>query len=218
MKTILDYAEVWALIFPILFSWKAFQATWPFKIVAIYVWGAFFINVMIVCGHLYSDGFGGIFFPNLYLYNIHSIFRLICFSLFFIALMQPLLEAVKKLLPILCLILITINFFNYEDFFNPSTFSSRLFSLEMALLLFYCLQFYLFILKEDTPASPSPTKWIVMGLFIYVIINFPYFLLFRTLIETDNLNFVKTMWYIHNVTYIVLCLYITKAFHAITNK
>ena len=156
-------------------------------------------------------------FPNNYIYNIHSIFRFICFSSFFIYLKQPFLVNLKKWIPVFSILFVVINFLFFENFFRPNSFSSRLFAVEAGLLLFYCLQYYLYHLSEDKVFKRGGDFWIVTGLSIYVIFNFPYFLLYTTLVE-HHLFIAMNFWNFHNITYIILCIFIAKAFYAERNN
>ena len=97
-----------------------------------------------------------------------------------------------------------------ENFFRQDTFSSRLMATEAGILLFYCLQYYLFKLQEEsTTTKRSGDFWMVTGLSIYVVFNFPFFLLYTSLKVKDQVNW----WNIHNISYIILCIFIAKAFY-----
>jgi hypothetical protein len=122
-------------------------------------------------------------------------------------------------MPLFSLLFLIINFSFFENFYEVDTISSRLFAVESGLLLFYCLQYYLFKLQaEDVVEKRGPDYWVVMGLSIYVVFNFFYFLFYKTLIEGGYGKFVAHMWNYHNLTFIILCIFIAKAFHASGHK
>lgn len=171
---------------------------------------------MIDIGDVYKDKVPKWLHPNNYLYNIHSIVRYSCFTLFFLRLNHPYRKIIKKILPFVS-VLILFNFIFLERFVKENSFSSTLLSGEACLLLFYCLQYYLFKLKDDNfEMQKQPEFWAVTGLSIYVVFNFPYFLLYSYLVnkrDANLINFVMQMWYYHNITFIILCIFIAKAFY-----
>ncbi len=138
-----------------------------------------------------------------------------CFSVFFISLKQPYLVYTKGALPVISFLFIIANFLFFEDFFNRNAFSSRLLAIEAGILLFYCLQYYLFKLQEDSASHKKAADfWVVTGLSIYVVFNFPFFLLYTSLEVKDQVNW----WYVHNISYIILCIFIAKAFYVSRNR
>lgn len=147
---------------------------------------------------------------NNYVYNIHSIVRFLCFCAFFERLRQPFLIPFKKVLPYITAIIVVLNFKFNEKFFLSQTISSNLFALEAGVLLFYCLQYYLFKLQEETFTSKTADFWITTGLSIYVVFNFPFFLMYTSLSPKNQSDW----WYVHNVSYVIFCIFIAKAFYA----
>ena len=82
------------------------------------------------------------------------------------------------------------------------------------MLLFYCLEYYLYKLQDDNfEIKKQPDFWIVTGLSIYVVFNFPYFLFYKYLLDIKEEKFVVQMWNFHNVTFIIFCIFIAKAFY-----
>ncbi len=223
LQEILDWSEAWAPLIPlIILSFKGKQPNFLNPII-IYLWFALIIDLIIDAGWKFGWKFEGAvpgwMHPNNYLYNIHSIVRFICCSSFFILLKQPFRTTIKKLIPILSLIFLMVNFIFFENFYEVATISSRLFAVESGLLLFYCLQYYLFKLREeDVGEKKGSDYWIVMGLSIYVVFNFFYFLLYTTLLDNNYTRFVIAMWNYHNISFIILCIFIAKAFYAAGHK
>jgi FtsH-binding integral membrane protein len=150
------------------------------------------------------------------LYNIHSVVRFTCYSLFFIGLGQQKLNPVYKALPIVSLLIFIVNFTLVDDFFNPAHLSGNLLAGEAYLLLIYCMLYYLFKLRDDdTTLSTEPDFWAVTGLAIYVVANFFVFLFYVPMIQADP-KMANDMWDVHNYAYITLCLFTAKAMYDAT--
>lgn len=219
LQEILDWSEVWALLIPLIVLWKYPKQPTYFKPVIIYLWLALLIDIVIDVGWKIKDYYPQLYekyeLPwlrdNNYLYHIHSIVRFICFSTFFIRLGQPYQQKVKRIIPYIALLLLFVNFVFFENFFLKETFSSNLLATEAGLLLFYCLQYYLFRLQEESVSEKRPADyWIVLGLSIYVVVNFFYFLFYNTL-DADTKMY---LWHYHNVSFIIFCIFIAKGFYA----
>jgi hypothetical protein len=212
LQTILDWSEVWATLIPLFFLLR--KKTLPsFMVpVKIYVWLALILNLSI---DIIMDFYIAWNFPswlrnNNHLYNIHSITRLILFTWFFIRLNQPQLVNIKKIIPILFVAFAIINFMWFEPF---NLFSSRLHTTESAILLFYCLQYYFYFLQQDQMSfKKNPSFWATTGLSLYVVINFFIFLFYKTLIE-ESIQFAVSIWDVHNISYIIFCIFLGKAFY-----
>jgi hypothetical protein len=213
VKEIFDWSEAWAPLIPliVLFFFKKQPAY--FKPVIVYLLIAFFLN--LICDLLWKQNKLGISFTtynNNPFYNLHSILRLLCFSLFFIKLKQPFLNGVKKLLPALFIIFIIINFITWENFFLEKI-SATVHTLEAGILLFYCLQYFLFLQKvEQSSYLKLPHFWVVVGLSIFVAASFPIYLFYDRAIYTD-LPFTITIWQVQKAVFLILCIFISKAFY-----
>ncbi|MEO6668655.1 MAG: hypothetical protein ABIN36_04200 [Ferruginibacter sp.] len=212
--TILDWSEVWALLIPLVVLLKFKKQPGYLKPIIIYLWVALFIDLAIDIGFKYKHLNPYLIYPNNYLYNIHSILRFILFSNFFIALKQPSLVTLKKVIPLIILFLAILNFIFFEPFFSSVSFSSRLLATEAGVLLFYCLQYYLFKLQEEHVFQKTADYWMVTALSIYVVFNFPFFLLYSSL----EVKFQVFWWNIHNVSFIIFCIFIAKAFYVSRNR
>ena len=240
LQEILDWSEVWAPLIPlVLVSFMGKQPRY-FIPVIVYLWFALLIGALadagwkfqvsvkevtdIYCNNCYSsadlkDEFlqatPAWMYPNTYLYNVHSIGRFICFSIFFYLLSKSFRTKLNKLLLLLVMLFIIINFWFAEEFYSPNSFSSRLFAVECGILLFFCLRWYLYQMqgKGDTEKK-SREFWVITGLSIYVVFNFFFFLFYTTLMSQEEYwDFVASMWHFHNITFIILCIFIAKAFY-----
>lgn len=195
-------------IFPLrkLFDWQ--------KPIAVYIIVAFIFNGITTL--ISNSSFFHSILPvksNVVIYNIHSIVRFACFSYFFILLKQKHYTLLKRLLPILYVIMFLINFLFFDDFFYSASISGNLLTIESYLLLVYCMLFFLAALKEDEAIiNKGPELWIIVGLSIYVVINFFLFLFYAPMMK-ENLHLADNMWTVHNAAYIMLCICIARAFY-----
>ncbi|AMR32666.1 hypothetical protein A0256_15165 [Mucilaginibacter sp. PAMC 26640] len=210
LSLLIDWSEVWALFIPLLFYKKQPAAYRP---VVIYLWLALFINIAIDITWKFRAYIPAAINSNNYLYNIHSVIRLFLFSLFFLRLNQPFIVWMKISVPLVFLLFLVINFGFFERFFNYWQFSSRLLSVEAFCLLFYTLQYYLFKITENVEVNIfTPDFWLVTGLGIYTTINFFIFLLYNEL--TIRMQaFAISLWSVHNISFIILNLFIAKCFY-----
>ncbi len=210
LNLILDWSEVWALLIPLTVLLYFPKQPHFYRPIIAYLCIALLINLCIDVIWKFKYSLPLNFRNNNLLYNLHSIIRFLLFSSFFIKLNQPFLNRLKIIIPIALLILVALNFIYFESILFVS---SRLFTFEAAALLFFCLQYFLFILQTDTTSvKGQPGFWVVMGLSIYVAASFFIFLFYQTLANNyRNLAFI--VWDIHNVFYIILCIFIGKAFY-----
>ncbi len=215
LQLILDWAEVWPLLLPLVILLFIPLRQKYLKPVALYVPVAFVINLL---GDLIADYHKELHFPswlsyNTPLYNIHSVIRFACFSYFFIAIHQSHFNTLKKILPVVSLVFILINFGFFENFFDPEHISGNLLTAEAYLLLIYCMLYYLSELRnENDVVSHGADFWITTGLSIYVVVNFFVFLFYNPMVE-QNLNLADKIWDVHNIAYIIFCFFIAKAFY-----
>ncbi|MEO8108583.1 MAG: hypothetical protein ABI594_01055 [Ginsengibacter sp.] len=211
---LLDLSEVWALLMPLIFIFPLRKLAGWQKPVAVYVILALVLN-SIATLISNSDDFHSLIRvkSNVIFYNIHSVVRFVCFSYFFILLKQKRYTLLKKLLPILYVIMFLINFLFFDNFFYTGSISGNLLTIESYLLLVYCMLFFLAGLKEDEAImDKGPELWIIVGLSIYVVINFFLFLFYVPMIK-ENQKLADNMWTVHNVAYIILCIFIAIAFY-----
>ena len=207
LNNISDWLEVWALLIPLtILFFKRKQPAFNKPVIA-YLWVALVLNVASDSLWKLRTELSITFQSNNYIYNLHSIIRFFLLSTFFIKLNQPFLPKTKRIIQLVFLIFVIVNFAFFQNFFDYWNLSSRLLSIEAAFLLFYCLQYYIYKMKEDEESKKKhPDFWIVTGLGIYVTINFFIFLLYNEL-STRLLYFAIDLWNIHNITYLILtCL------------
>lgn len=209
---ILDWSEVWALIIPLAVLLFRRQQPATLKPIIVYLWIAFILNVAIdIIVVINLDPKSGL--SNNPLYNMHSIARFICFSLYFINLPQSSFTKFKKVLAVSAAMFMVINFGLFENLFNYDSFSGNLLATEAYILLVYCMLYYLSELKDDNKnLFNGPDFWIVTGLSIYVVINFFVFLFYLPMIYVDR-ELAENIWNVHNIAFIIFCLFITKGLY-----
>jgi hypothetical protein len=210
---ILDWSEVWALLIPLLVL--SFRRNQPatMKPVIIYLWVGLTLNIIIDVIMAINIYIPDQDLSNNPVYNLHSVARFICFSIFFVQLPQPSFTKLKKVLPVISVIFLLINFVFFENFFNLNAFSGNLLATEAYLLLVYCMLYYLAELKDDSKnLFNGPDFWVVTGLSIYVVVNFFVFLFYLPMIYVD-VTLAVNIWNVHNIAFIIFCLFITKAFY-----
>ena len=209
----LDWSEVWALLIPLLVL--LFHPKQPnhLKPVIIYLWLALLLNLIIDLLWVFKIYLPAWLRSNNPVYNIHSVARFICFSFFFIHYPKASFVKLKKLLAAASLLFLFINFLFFENFFNPQQLSGNLLAAEAYLLLIYCMGYYLTALRNDSAdLLTGPDFWIVTGLSIYLVINFFVFLFYIPMLDVDQVLSVN-MWNVHNIAFIIFCIFITKAFY-----
>ena len=218
MQQILDWSEAWALLIPVAVLLLNKKSRSVHKPVVLYVCVALVLN--------FSQNYiwqNGILFDftsqpgdNIFIYNTHSIIRLLLFSWFFIQIKQPILSWVKKMIPVIFIVFVVINFTVFEKY---TDFSSRTFSLETGLLLFLCLLYYVNQqLQEDAITyKRDETFWLVTGISIYMVVCFPLFLFYNSL-SVKFQDFAIGIWDLHNVAYLLLCIFIARYFYAVNHQ
>lgn len=217
-KVITDWSEVWALLIPLFFLIRRKNKSPYLKPVRIYVILAFIINFCAISIQEFKESWGyklgDFLFSNNFLYNINSVVRLLLFSWFFILLNQRFMHRIKAIIPFAFIVFCIINFVFFQDFFNRYNLSSRLLAIEAALLLFYCLQYNIYLILDDkgTQFLKQPGIWVVIGLTFYVATNFFIFLFYDYLIK-HNKVFAVDIWDVHNIAFIFLCVCIAITFN-----
>lgn len=212
-QAILDWSEVWALLIPLITYQLQRNQPRFLRPILLYLVGALFLNLT---GDIVGDFkayLPGWLQTNILFYNIHSLFRFGCFIYFFNEINQLDFSLFRNILTLFYLILITMNYFFLEDYFDQIRISGNLFTIEAYFLLIFCLLYYLSQLRNEVVnLSDSKVFWVVTGLSIYVVINFYIFLFYVPMIQ-ENPMLAEKMWSVHNIAYIVLCLFITKALY-----
>ncbi|HEV2481555.1 MAG TPA: hypothetical protein VGS79_17915 [Puia sp.] len=217
-KTILDWSEAWAPLVPLAIRMRHRTQPSYLRPVVIYVWFAFFCNVAIDVVWKLSNRISVPYNSNNWLYNLHSVVRFGLFAAFFLRLRQPFIVGLKRAVAAGFAVFVVVDFGWFERFFEYQYFSSRLLAMEAGLLLFYCLQYYFYKLREDVELEWSqPDFWVVTGLGIYVAINFLIFLTYNEL-SAYYTHFAVDIWSVHNISYVLFQFFLAKAFYESTRR
>lgn len=215
---IVDWSEVWGVLIPVIVFLRYPHQPRFLRPIIIYCLIALPLNVFIDSIWYFSNYLPCNLQSNNFLYNVQSIIRLICLGIFFSVLKESFFIRSRHAVLIISLSLIVMNFVLVENFMYSESFSSRLLAFESGLILFYCLQYFIYrLVKNDTLLNNRREFWVILGLSIYVIFNFPYFLFYTTFIRT-NRGFAEAMWNFHNLTYVICCLFFARAFYAPSYK
>ena len=218
LQEIIDWSEVWALLIPLAVLLWIKKIPASAKPIAIYVWVALALNFLqdYFWKNRLLFSFSSTPGDNIIFYNSHSIIRFLLFSWFFICIKQPFLYKVKKILPAVFIIATMINFIFFERF---TVFSSRILGIEAGGILFYCLLYYVNQqLQEDTITyKRDETFWLVTGISIYMVVCFPLFLFYNSL-SVKFQDFAIGIWDLHNVAYLLLCIFIARYFYAVNHQ
>ncbi len=138
-----------------------------------------------------------------------------CFTYFFIGLKQGYYITLKKIIPVIYVIFLFVDFTISENFLSKREIAANLFTGEAFFLLVYCLLYYLSKLQNDNDALMAGVDiYVVTGLSIFVVVNFFVFLFYDAMLA-EGWRLADNMWSVHNVAYIILCLLIAKAFSSV---
>lgn len=207
-RILFDWSEVWALLIPVISIWIQKPKFKWIKPVALYLIIALILNVSID-SIWYANKYKIFVGNNNVFYNIHSLCRLLLFAWFFNYLGKPFTK-LNRFIPALFLIVALIVYVFYDPILKIN---SKMLALESALLLAYCIIFYYLIIQDDqNPSSAiSPPFWIVTGLSLFTAVNFFIYLFFNFL-AVKNKDFSVSIWDVHNLFYIVMCIFFGIAF------
>jgi len=218
LKEMLDWSEVWATLIPlIVYLWVKPRASWIrplliYLVIALllgliidFTWKSVKLDMEALSKKIFSWLYLGEELYTLVLYNLNSFLRLLLVSWFFY-LVNPLYKRTYVIVTSVFLIAAVINFWDVDKI--VMTFSSPLFTVEAAIILFYCLLYYYTVNMNEEIASPLalPSFWIVMGLTLYTAVNFLIFLFYNYLINAESI-YAKNIWNVHNLMYIVLMIF-----------
>jgi len=204
-----DWVEVWALFISLIayFSRRP-KYNWVTPIF-LYLVVALLLNITIDT-IWYGNRYKIFELNNNIFYNIHSFIRFFLFAWFFHFVGKP-FPRLNRFAPYLFVgVAIIVYAFVDKNIFRVS---SKMLALESALLLGYCIVFFLKLIQEDQTVSPAklPTFWIVGGLSLFIAVNF-FTYLFLNYLAVNNKEFLVVIWHIHNFFYLVMCIFIAIAF------
>jgi hypothetical protein len=212
------WSEVWALILPlIIVLTRRNRIAAHLRPVAYYIFIALFLNIIadFIWRFQRRLSLPEWMWDNSSIYHIHSIVRLLLFGWFFNLLGEPFLVKIKKIIPLFFILFVVTDFIILKPLHSFFTgFHSELLATEAAILLFYCLQHYIYQanLEQISSRQTRSTNRIIAGLTIYIAINFFIFLFYSALMETSN-AFSRQIWEVHNISYILFSCLIANGFY-----
>ncbi len=204
---ILDWSEFWALLIPV--SVILFKRKFPPVMKPVVIYCILFLFVNFAQTYIWKKGlvfaYSSVPGDNIIFYNAHSIIRFFLFSWFFYKLRPRTFLTIKKVIPVIYLLFIIINYFLFQKFLD---FGALALGMEVAFLLCFCLLYYWSIYEDDSlsVSERSPEFYIVTGLSIYVVINFPLFLWYNVLSEKFE-GLAVDLWSVHNISYVIFCIF-----------
>ena len=218
MQKILDWSEAWAVTIPLIVYLLKRPKEKYLKPVFLYLLIAFLLNTagdVIVENYYHEPAWIVKINYNQSFYNFHSIVRMFLLIYFFSLLNIPSQKKIRTILFFAAALFIIINFSFFISFKNLS---SATFALEGVVIIFYCILFFLKQLKSDEISSQfDASLYIVTGLAIYEAVSFPIFLFYQTLTEQTK-DYAVNIWDVHNIVYIVFCLFIARSFYGSTRR
>lgn len=210
MQQILNWAEVWATLIPII-TWLIIKAN---SESAIYKPLFYFFLISLTLYVLIDLAYFKILKTNNFIYTLISLNRLLFFVNFFFYLNIFDAKKTKGLLLAIMSLIVILSIIN-----NPiAKFNSILFSIESVIFIMFSIKYYFKIIHSDIASKNSnEVLLIVTGLAIYESACFPIFLAYNTLIDL-NRSYATNIWNVHNIAYIIFCLFIARAFYGNTKR
>jgi hypothetical protein len=203
LDTIISSSEVLALLIPLIVIIRYKPNGFGIGYLKLYVITAFIVNLAATVLYLFHHSLPGWLQNNNILYNIHSVLRVLFFSLYIIKVRSSRLLWIKKMILAAYLIFCIYNFILLE---SPFLLSSNIFSVESIALLIICLSYLLSAIQDESQTNwlKHPSFLICTGICLYEAITFFIFLFFYPLYKKDLAFSLATMR-IYAITFVILC-------------
>jgi hypothetical protein len=213
IKTIRNWSEVWALLIPLTIILRSRSHIPPMRPIVLYVWIALVLNAISTTMFVFHKSMPDFLSNNNILYNLHSFLRVICFGFFIYHIREHKYSFIYKILIAIYILFATLNFIFFESILN---FSTRLFSAESIVLLILCLSFFVRSIQDDSETNwlKHPAFLICAGVSFYEAVNLFIFLLYYPLSASVDKSFIRSMWTVHNFTFVLLCIMIALALYS----
>jgi hypothetical protein len=210
-KVLIQWSEVWPLLIPLTIFLVYGLRYKELNILVFYALIAFLLNLLATIIWLYPKTLPGNFTNNNILYNINSLIRTILPGIYLLSLKQMRPYKYLKIILILYVFLVVINFCFFDNIF---ILSSRLFAAESIVLLIFSLTFLLnLIIEEDIPIKKTRTPLLICaGIGIYESINFFIYLFFYHALD-ENFAFAFKIFNISKYSFIVYWILLGMAFY-----
>lgn len=201
-----DWSEVWALLIPLIVILIYKPGGHNVKWLIGYVVAAFIVNFLAIFMMFYSflDQGNNIF------YNLHSLIMVISFGCFAISVRKDRYTILLKVLLVIYLAFVLINFTLGE---SPFILSTRHFAAGSTTLLVMCLFYFFRSILEESPTNwlKEPSFIICVGLCLYEAITFFIFLFIYPLFSktyNQDLSFAFLMMDIYQVSFVIFCIFL----------
>lgn len=208
IKHILDWLEVWAILIPLFVFILCKPKEGYLHLIFMYLIIALCLNIVSDISWKFRTDMPSFLKENGFLYNISSIARFFFFILFFRKIDMTRNKNYNFILfPFL---IIAVIYFIITGEFEKI--SSPLLATEAIVLLFFCIAYFIRLIKADEVfLSFDPSLIVVAGLAIFESVNFFVFLFYSYLIDSDC-DFASAIWHVSNIAFLILCLFIARSF------
>lgn len=215
IKLILDWSEVWALLIPLIVLLihkpRGDKLGW----VSLYVIIALVLNFIAVFTiEFYYLIPEWVFTGNGLYYNLHSLTMVICFGGYFISIRKYKYSIILKLLLLVYLIFVLINFLFLESPVNRL--STRHFTIGSIVLLVVCLFYFFRSIVEESQTNwlKHPSFIICSAICLYQSITFFIFLFIYPMFDLSynkNMEFADLMMKTYQVIFVIFCIFLAWA-------
>jgi len=221
IKFILDWSEVWALLLPLFILLVYKFSDKNVRYLKVYVIAGFILNFSavfmleyyyLVPNWLYVDNLAN----NNIFYNVHSITRVLLFSLYIIAIKQSKYTGIFKIILLTYFIYILSNYLFIE---SPLYLSTNTFVSESIVLLIFCMFYFFQSIQDDSQVNwlKHPSFFVCTGICFYEVTTFFIFLFFYPLSLKDQ-DFFKITMRIYNISFVILCIFLAFALYRSKKK
>jgi hypothetical protein len=212
LNSIINWAEVWALLIPLAVIFFCRPKAPYLKPVIWYVFLALVLNTVATIIVEYYFQMPAWLKNNNILYNIHSFLRVILFSLFILTVRQYLYPTILKIVLAVYVVFVVVNF-SFID--SPFFISSNHFAAESIVLLFFSLSFFLRSMLDESNVNwlKHPSFLVCAGISLYEAICFFIFLFFYP-IALKNREFGELTMSIQGIIYVVFCIFLALALYS----
>ena len=178
-------------------------------IIAAYLLTALLLNTMADVSWRFRPCMPDFLKNNNYLYNLNSVCRIIFFSFFFQKAVE--LFSIRRLRIFLSIYVIAAGIYlSVSERFL--TLSSPLHVCESFILLFFCITYLIKLIRaEQAFVAFDSYLLIISGLAIYESVNFFVYLFYQYLPDPES-EFAHNIWYVPDVSFVIFCLFIARAF------
>jgi hypothetical protein len=150
------------------------------------------------------------FEDNNFLYNILSVIRVLLFTRY---MKQQDDFGFRKWYPATTMVYVALLLINFSFLESFLKFSNNAHIMEVIYLLLLSVYTLIIYLRSDsTDFMRKPVFWVMSGLLIYEAVNLFVFGIYAKIAKTDA-AFAFRLWDVHNVSHVVLCILMAKAFY-----